>query len=205
MKLITKSTYLMAAAALFLSAGMLATAQVKTGSKALDFTLKDTTGQSHSLSDFKGKTVVLEWTNADCPFVKKHYDSGNMQKIQKQLTDDGAVWLQIVSSAEGSQGYVTPEKGEKLRKDQKMNSTAMLIDADGKVGKMYGAKTTPHMYIIDEEGMLVYQGAIDDKASTSASDIPDSKNYVLTAYESIKADKPVAEGTTKPYGCGVKY
>ncbi|MEM1058734.1 MAG: redoxin domain-containing protein [Verrucomicrobiota bacterium] len=191
-------------AAIFVGATM-GNAQVKTGEKAPNFTLKDTAGQSHSLSDFAGKTVILEWTNAECPFVKKFYDNGDMQKMQAQMTNDGAVWLQIVSSAEGKQGFVTPEQGQKLRADKDMKSTAMLLDPTGKVGKMYAAKTTPHMYVINDEGVLVYQGAIDDKASANAADVAGANNYVLAAYEAVTEGKEVADATTKPYGCGVKY
>lgn len=195
----------LSALAILLVGAVKATAAVTTGEKAPAFTLKDTTGQEHSLSDFAGKTVVLEWTNADCPFVKKFYDNGDMQKMQEQLTGDDVVWLQIVSSAPGKQGYVTAEQGEKLRQDKKVKSTAKLLDSDGTVGKAYGAKTTPHMFIIDDEGVVVYQGAIDDKPSTNSADVAGANNYVLTAFEEIKADKPVSNATTKPYGCSVKY
>lgn len=196
---------LLSAVAVLLVGAVKATAEVATGAKAPAFTLKDTTGQEHSLSDFAGKTVVLEWTNADCPFVKKFYNNGDMQKMQEQLTGEDVVWLQIVSSAPGKQGHVTAEQGEKLRQDKNVKSTAKLLDPDGAVGKAYGAKTTPHMFVVDKEGVVVYQGAIDDKASTSSSDIAGANNYVLTAFEEIKAGKPVSNGTTKPYGCSVKY
>lgn len=195
----------LSALAVFLVGAVKATAAVTTGEKAPAFTLKDTAGKEHSLSDFAGKTVVLEWTNADCPFVKKFYANGDMQKMQGQLTGDDVIWLQIVSSAPGKQGHVTAEQGEKLRQDQGVKSTAKLLDPDGTVGKAYGAKTTPHMFVIDKEGVVVYQGAIDDKASTNSADVAGANNYVLTAFEEIKAGKPVSNGTTKPYGCSVKY
>ncbi len=180
-------------------------AGVETGSSAPDFTLTDTTGVAHRLSDFKGKYVVLEWTNHQCPFVVKHYSSGSMQATQKALTGDGVVWLQIVSSAEGKQGYVTAAEGEALREAQKMASTAMLLDASGEVGRAYGARTTPHMFLINPEGVLVYQGAIDSIKSARVSDLPKATNYVKAAYASAKAGEPVAVESTSPYGCGVKY
>jgi peroxiredoxin len=169
------------------------------------FTLTDSNGKAHSLSDFAGKVVVLEWINHDCPFVKKHYDKGNMQALQKEATDKGAVWLSICSSAEGKQGYQTAEGHNKLAKEKGSNATAILIDADGKVGKAYKAETTPHLYVISAEGKLVYQGAIDDKRSTDAADIATSKNYVREALAAVWEGKPVAEAKTKAYGCGVKY
>ncbi|MDQ8207437.1 thioredoxin family protein [Coraliomargarita sp. SDUM461003] len=180
-------------------------ASVETGAKAPDFTLSDTTGVSHSLSDFAGKYVVLEWTNHHCPFVMKHYGDGDMQALQKSMTEDGVVWLQVVSSAEGKQGYVTAAEGEALRKDKEMLSTAMLLDASGQVGRAYGARTTPHMYLIDPEGTLIYQGAIDSIKSTRQRDIAKAKNYVQAAYDSAQAGEPIADANTVPYGCSVKY
>ena len=169
------------------------------------FTLTDTNGTEHSLSDFEGKVVVLEWFNHGCPFVKKHYDKGNMQALQKSYTDKGVVWLAIVSSAEGNQGYESPEGHNKTAKEKGTNATAILVDADGKVGKAYAAKTTPHMYVIDAEGQLVYQGAIDDKRSTNPDDIASSKNYVSAALDAVLAGEGVEVATTTPYGCSVKY
>jgi peroxiredoxin len=169
------------------------------------FTLTDTNGTEHSLADFKGKVVVLEWFNHGCPFVKKHYDKGNMQALQKTYTDKDVVWLAIISSAEGKQGFDTPEGHNKTAKEKGTNTTAILIDADGTVGKAYGAKTTPHMYVIDAEGQLVYQGAIDDKRSTSPDDIASSKNYVSAALDAVLAGEAVEVAKTTPYGCGVKY
>lgn len=197
--------HLLLIAAAVLAYALPAQAAVETGSAAPDFTLTDTTGQEHSLSDFKGKFVVLEWTNHLCPFVVKHYSSGNMQSLQEQLTADGAVWLQIVSSAEGKQGHVSPEEGEALRESQDVNSTAMLLDSDGTVGKAYDARTTPHMYLINPDGVLVYQGAIDSIRSTDPADIDKAENYLLSAYSQAKAGEPVEKGTTQPYGCSVKY
>lgn len=179
--------------------------EAKVGSDAPAFTLKDTTGKTHSLSDFKGKFVVLEWFNEGCPFVQKHYSSGNMQKLQKEYTGKDVVWLSINSSAPGEQGHVTPESASKTIKDWKMDATKLLLDHDGKVGKMYGAKTTPHMFVINKEGKLIYQGAIDSKATPNTTDIASSANYVKVALDNSMAGKPVATTSTKPYGCAVKY
>ena len=180
-------------------------AEVTTGAAAPDFTLTDTSGASHKLSDFKGKTVVLEWVNHGCPFVVKHYSPGNMQGLQAESTGKGVVWLSICSSAEGKQGYYTAEGWQKLNAEKGGKATAILLDPEGTVGKLYGAKTTPHMYVINAEGTLVYQGAIDDKPSTDSDDIPGAKNYVKAALDEVLAGKPVTTGQTKPYGCGVKY
>jgi peroxiredoxin len=180
-------------------------ASVETGTTAPNFTLTDTTGVTHSLSDFKGKYVVLEWTNHKCPFVVKHYTKGDMQATQKAMADEGAIWLQIVSSAPGKQGHVTAAAGEALRKELAMNSTAMLLDESGEVGKAYDARKTPQMYLINPEGVLIYQGAIDSNPSTRQSDIADATNYVVAAYTSAKAGEPVKNATTSAYGCGIKY
>ena len=180
-------------------------AEVTTGAAAPDFTLTDTSGASHKLSDFKGKPVVLEWVNHGCPFVVKHYSKGNMQGLQADYTGKGVVWLSICSSAEGKQGYDTAEGWQKLNTEKGGKATAILLDPEGTVGKLYGAKTTPHMYVINAEGTLVYQGAIDDKPSTDSDDIPGAKNYVKAALDEVLAGKPVTTGQTKPYGCGVKY
>jgi hypothetical protein len=180
-------------------------AEVTTGAAAPDFTLTDTSGTSHKLSDFKGKTVVLEWVNHGCPFVVKHYVKGNMQGLQADYTSKDVVWLSICSSAEGKQGYFTAQEWQKLNAEKGGKATAILLDAEGTVGKLYGAKTTPHMYVINAEGTLVYQGAIDDKPSTESDDIPGAKNYVKAALDEVLAGQPVTTGQTKPYGCGVKY
>ena len=180
-------------------------AAVKTGDAAPDFTLTDTTGATHSLSDFKGKYVVLEWTNHQCPFVNKFYSKGDMQAFQAEVTGDGAVWLQIVSSAKGKQGYVTAAEGEALRVSQKMASTAMLLDSNGLVGKQYNAKTTPHMFLINPEGVLVYQGAIDSIRSTRSADIASAVNYLEKAYAAATAGESIDPDTTTPYGCSFKY
>lgn len=169
------------------------------------FTLADLEGNDHSLSDFEGKVVVLEWFNEGCPFVKKHYREGHMQALQETYTDKGVVWLTIVSSAPGQQGHDTAEGHKETVEEWKINSTAFLMDEDGTVGKAYGAKTTPHMFVINKEGEIVYQGAIDDKRSTDPDDIADSKNYVRTALEAVLAGEDVGIPSTNPYGCSVKY
>ena len=175
------------------------------GSAAPDFSLKDTKGKAHSLSQYKGKFVVLEWFNPECPFVKKHYGSDNMQKLQQDATGKGVVGLTIDSSAEGKEGYLTAEQADKVTSQWKTKETALLLDTEGTAGKAYGAKNTPNMVIINPEGKIIYEGAIDSKASPNPADIPTSTNYVKTALDEAMAGKPVSNPTTKPYGCGVKY
>ena len=184
---------------------------VSPGSAAPDFTAKDSTGKTVKLSDYKGKTVVLEWLNYGCPFIKKHYGSGNMQALQAEAKKEGVIWLSVISSAKGKQGAVTPAQAEKDRKAHGSNATAVILDSEGVVGKLYSAKTTPHMFVIDPAGKLVYQGAIDDKPSTEVEDVKGARNYVreaLTAeIEAVKTGKPakIAVAETKSYGCSVKY
>lgn len=182
-----------------------ALAAPKLGEKAPDFTLTDTNGKPHQLSKLTGKTVVLEWLNHECPFVKKHYDSNNMQKLQKEYTGKGVVWFSVNSGAAGKQGAFTPEKSNQVTKEKNASPTAVLLDGDGKVGKAYGAKTTPHMYIVDPKGLLVYAGGIDDKPTTEVSDVPAAKNFVAQALNEVLAGKPVSQAATTPYGCSVKY
>lgn len=179
--------------------------EAKINEKAPAFTLKDTQGNDISLSDYSGKIVVLEWINYGCPFVKKHYDSKNMQQLQKKYTDKGVIWLAICSSAEGKQGYMSNDEIIKMNKEKGVAFSAYLIDDTGKVGKAYGARTTPHMYVIDKSGKLVYAGAIDDKPSTDQSDIDGAKNYVADAINDLMNGREVKEQVSKPYGCGVKY
>jgi len=180
-------------------------ADLATGSPAPEFTLTDTQGNAHSLSSFRGKYVVLEWVNHGCPFVVKHYSSGNMQALQKEAKEKGAVWLSICSSSEGKQGHMSNDEWNAKNTEVGSACDAVLIDEDGTVGKLYSAKTTPHMYIINPEGNLIYQGAIDDTKSTDADDIPKSENYVRSALTQAMAGEPVAKAQTQPYGCGVKY
>jgi peroxiredoxin len=175
------------------------------GTAAPDFTLASSTGKQVSLSEFKGKYVVLEWWNHQCPFVRKHYDSGNMQKVQKELTGKGVVWLTIVSSKEGAQGYVTPEDANQIMKAEKGSPTYILHDTTGVVGKKYDAKTTPQMVLISPNGDVIYDGAIDSMATTRISDLEKAENYLLKAYAEASAGKPVSTPKTKPYGCNVKY
>lgn len=183
------------------------TLALTTGEKAPDFTLMGLNPKSKEvrLSDFKGKYVVLEWLNHGCPFVRKHYDSGNMQALQKKFTEQNVIWLSIISSAQGKQGYVDENGAIKDKTSNKSSATDVLLDPTGKVGKLYEAKTTPHMFIIDKDGRLVYQGAIDDKADTEKDSIPSAKNYVATALTELMKGKPVTAHTTKSYGCAVKY
>ncbi len=175
------------------------------GSKAPDFSLTDINGKPVALADFKGKTVVLEWTNPGCPFVRKHYDSGNMQQLQKKWADKGVTWLSICSSAAGKEGSLSAAEWSKQIADDKSSAAATLLDGDGKVGKAYGAKTTPHMFVINGEGNLVYKGAIDDKPTYKSSDIKGSKNYVDAALAETMAGKKVTVASTEAYGCSVKY
>ena len=183
----------------------MAFAQPEIGQPAPAFTLSDCSGTEHSLSDFKGKTVVLEWVNHGCPFVVKHYASGNMQKLQEDATGKGVVWLSICSSAPGKQGHMSAADAKAKCDAVGAKSTAYLLDEDGQVGKLYGAKTTPQMAVINAEGVLVYQGAIDDKPSTDQADIEGATNYVVAALDEVLAGKPVTTAETKPYGCSVKY
>ena len=173
--------------------------------KAPAFKLVDNEGKIYSLSDFAGKYVVLEWVNFDCPFVGKHYGSGNMQNLQKTYRDKNVVWLSICSSAEGKQGYFIGDELTDRLKKEKATPTAYLLDTDGKVGKMYNAKTTPHMYIINPKGELIYAGGIDDKPSTKKEDLKDARNYVSEVLDAALEGQPLPLQTSKPYGCSVKY
>ena len=175
------------------------------GSAAPDFSVSDSKGKTQSVSQYKGRHVVLEWFNPECPFVKKHYGSGNMQKLQEEFTGKGVVWLSIDSSAPGKEGNLTPEQAEKKSAEWKTHSTALLLDQDGKAGQAYGAKNTPHMFVINPEGKIVYEVAIDSKASANPADIAGATNYVKAALEESLAGKPVSTANTKPYGCSVKY
>lgn len=175
------------------------------GQKAPDFTLKDVDGNDVSLSSFAGKPVVLEWTNDKCPYVVKHYDSGNMQKLQEKYTGQGVTWLTINSSAQGKQGFVSAADAKQIISEKKAKATDYLFDTDGTVGRLYDAKTTPHMYVIDGEGTLVYAGAIDSDDSFKPETIAGATNYVAAALDSLSAGKPIEVASTKAYGCGVKY
>ena len=175
------------------------------GSAAPDFSAPDTNGKTHSLSQYKGKYVVLEWFNPECPFVKKHYGSDNMQKLQHEYTGKGVVWLTIDSNALGTEGNITPDQAQKIMASWKTKQTALLLDPESKVARSYGAKNTPNMVIINPEGKIIYRGAIDSKATPNPSDIPNSTNYVKAALDQSLSGKSVSTPETKPYGCSVKY
>lgn len=181
-------------------------AAAEIGRPAPDFTLSDIDGASHKLSDFKGKIVVLEWNNPDCPIVHKHYDSGNLPHLQKTHMAKGVVWLLINSGAPGKEGAdYTSAQIKSWLEERDSNPTAYLRDSDGAVGHLYGAKTTPHLFVIDANGVLVYEGAIDSIRSADAADIPRAENYVSEALQSVEAGLQVAKPATQPYGCPVKY
>src|SRR5947208_3421195 len=175
------------------------------GTAAPDFSLTDAKGETYSPSQYKGKYVVLEWFNPECPFVKKHYGSGNMQKLQQEYTSKGVVWLTIDSNAPGTEGNLTSEQAAQKMADWKTHQTALLLDPEGKAGRAYGAKNTPNMVVINPEGKLIYEGAIDSKATPNPADIPSSTNYVKVALDESLAGKPVTIANTRPYGCSVKY
>ncbi len=200
-----KTTASLLALSLLLALPATLRAEAKPGEAAPVFTLTDTHGKEHSLADFKGKYVVLEWVNRDCPFVVKHYESKNMQKTQEAVGGEDTVWLSIISSASGNQGHQTPKQANAWKKEQGSEATAILLDESGKVGKDYGAKTTPHMFVINPEGKVVYAGAIDSNASADKADVEKAENYVKNAVTAAKAGKPVEPASTQPYGCAVKY
>jgi peroxiredoxin len=198
-----KSALVLAAA--FVLSATAALAEVKVGEAAPAFTAKDSNGASVSLTDFKGKYVVLEWTNADCPFVKKHYGSGNMQALQKQAKEKGVVWLSVISSAPGKQGHVDGAGANQLTSSRGAAPAHVLLDEKGVLGKTYDARTTPHMFLIDPSGKLIYMGGIDSVSSADQADVKDAKPYVKLAMEAALAGQPIADNNTKPYGCSVKY
>jgi peroxiredoxin len=200
-----KTKLILTALAIFVARAIYATEVPPVGSSAPDFSLTDAKGKAHSLSEYKGKYVVLEWFNPECPFVKKHYGSGNMQKLQEDYTGKGVVWLTIDSSAPGTEGNLTPEQAQKKMTEWKTRQTALLLDPEGKAGRAYGAKNTPDMIVVNPEGKIVYEGAIDSKATPNPADIPNSTNYVKVALDESMAGKSVSTSSTKPYGCSVKY
>jgi peroxiredoxin len=178
---------------------------LRVGEAAPAFTATDSYGHQHSLTQYQGKFVVLEWHNQGCPYVRKHYESGNMQKLQKYWTSKGVIWLTVISSAPGEQGYVTAGQENDYVKQMGAAPTAVLLDPQGSLGHLYGAKTSPHMFVINPQGQLIYEGAIDNKPTTDQSDIAGATNYVAAALEQAMAGKPVAVATSRPYGCSVKY
>jgi peroxiredoxin len=188
-----------------LAAFALTVSAARVGDPAPDFTGTDSNGQTHKLSEYRGKYVVLEWTNNGCPFTRKHYTSGNMQNLQKEWTAKGVVWLTILSSAPGAQGYMTASAENAYIARVHADPTAALLDPTGAIGHEYDARTTPDMYIIDPSGKLIYAGAIDDHPTTDPSDIPHSTNYVSNALTESMAGQPVQTSYTRPYGCSVKY
>jgi peroxiredoxin len=196
-----KSTALFVSMVLAGSAALAATV----GQPAPAFSATDAAGKPVSLADFKGRTVVLEWVNPDCPYVRKHYDSANMQATQKGATGKGVVWLAVNSTAPSHVDHRKPADMADWMQAQKAAATHTLMDSDGKVGRAYGARTTPHMYIVDAKGTLVYAGGIDDRPSANPADVKTAKNHVNAALADIAAGRPVAQASTRPYGCSVKY
>lgn len=205
-KFITKMAIASAAA---LALAGTAQAKIETGSNVSDMNVVDSNGVTHKLSDYAGKRVVLEWTNHDCPYVVKHYspdhEGGNMQNLQKQAAEDDVVWLSIISSSPGQQGYVSGKRANELTESRAAAPEAVVLDAAGIMGRTFSAKTTPHMFVIDETQTLVYQGAIDSIKSTRPKHIPLATNYVAEALTALKDGRAIAKGETKPYGCSVKY
>jgi peroxiredoxin len=179
--------------------------EAKVGEAAPQFTLKNAKGTDVSLKSFAGSTVVLEWFNPGCPFVKKFYANGDMQKFQKEARNKGVIWLTINSNAAGKQGHIAQQDADDTMRDLTMQSNELLLDPTGAVGKSYGARTTPHMFVIDSKGNVAYAGAIDSTPSTRSSDIASSTNYVLAAIDALAANKPISVSDTEPYGCSVKY
>jgi peroxiredoxin len=200
-----KTKLLLTALTCLASTSLFAADSPAVGNAAPDFSVSDSKGKTQSVSQYKGKYVVLEWFNPDCPFVKKHYGSGNMQKLQEEFTGKGVVWLSVDSSASGKEGNLTAEQAEKKMAELKMHSSALLLDQDGKAGQAYGAKNTPHMFVINPDGKLIYAGAIDSKATPNPADIPTSTNYVKAALDESMAGKAVTTSSSRPYGCSVKY
>jgi peroxiredoxin len=182
-----------------------AAAKPEAGQPAPGFAAIDTSGKTWSLADVVGKTVILEWTNHDCPYVRKHYAGGNMQSLQKEAAAAGYVWLSVISSAPGKQGHVSPAEADALTEERGAAPTAVLLDPQGVMGRAYGAQTTPHMYVIDGSGTLVYMGGIDDRPTSDPADLEGATNYVRLALADLAAGRPVGNPVTRPYGCSVKY
>lgn len=204
MALLSRNSFLFVALIALLPLTM-AAQSARVGEPAPQFTATDSHGQPHSLAEYKGKYVVLEWHNQGCPYTQKHYVSGNMQELQKEWTDKGVVWFTVISSAPGQQGYVTASEENTYLARMRADPTAALLDSDGKVGRLYGAKTTPEMYVVDPQGKLIYEGAIDNRPTPDLSDIKGADNYLSDALTEALAGKPVAVSYTRSYGCSVKY
>jgi AhpC/TSA family protein len=177
----------------------------KVGEAAPDFAATDTNGKVHKLSEYQGKFVVLEWSNRGCPYTQKHYNSGNMQKLQREWAGQGVIWLTVISSAPGKQGYVTASEENAYIKQVNAAPTAVLLDPTGALGHLYDAKTTPHIFVINPNGVLIYNGAIDDRPTTDVTDINGAKNYVTATLEEAESGRPVSVPSSRPYGCSVKY
>jgi peroxiredoxin len=192
-------------AALVSPAGVAAADPLEIGRPAPDFSATDSAGTVRHLADFRGKTVVLEWTNADCPYTRKHYTSGNMQSLQELARQRGVIWLSVISSAPGKQGYVNGSEADALSRSRHAVPAAVLLDPSGVVGRLYGAKTTPHMFVIDGRGDLRYMGGIDSIATAEVADIPKAEPYLKEALLAVVDDKPVSNPVTRPYGCSIKY
>lgn len=182
-----------------------AAASVRTGTAAPGFTGTDSRGAQHTLDSHRGKVVVLEWTNHECPYTVKHYVTGNMQALQRQVTADGGIWYTVASSRPGTQGHVNGLEADKLTDDRNASPSAVLLDPKGDIGRLYGASTTPHMFIVDRTGTLVYMGAIDDQPSANRATVKGARNYVREALDALAEGRPVAMASTRPYGCTVKY
>jgi peroxiredoxin len=200
-----KTKLLLSLAASLVATALFAADSPPVGSTAPDISATDSKGKTQTLSQYKGKYVVLEWFNPECPFVKKHYGGGNMQKLQQEFTGKGVVWLTIDSSAPGTEGNLTAEQANAKITEWKAHSTAFLLDPDGKAGRSYGAKNTPHMFIINPDGKVIYEGAIDSKPTANPSDIANATNYVKVALDESLAGKTVTTPSSRPYGCSVKY
>lgn len=200
-----KTKLLLTAITTLAAASLYAEGVPPVGSAAPDFSAPDTNGKTQSLTEYKGKYVVLEWFNPECPFVKKHYGGGNMQNLQKEYTDKGVVWLTVDSNAPGSEGNITADQAKKIMDGWKTHQTALLLDPESKIAKAYGAKNTPNMVVIGPDGKIVYEGAIDSKASPNPADIPTSTNYVKAALDQALGGKAVSNAQTKPYGCHITY
>jgi peroxiredoxin len=200
-----RSTSILGGAAVALLCAVIAQASVSVGQSAPDFKVKDTNGKEQSLSAYKGKFVVLEWTNPGCPFVQKHYDTANMPATQKAAESKGVVWLTVSSTAKDAGDYKQPADLAAWLKQKGAQPTAVLMDDDGKIGQAYGARTTPHMFVIDPQGKLVYAGAIDSKATARKDDVKGATNYVKVALDEALAGKSISKATSEPYGCSIKY
>jgi peroxiredoxin len=195
----------LALAALLMTADTLAAPPPEVGKPAPPFTGTDTAGKTWSLDDLAGQPVILEWTNHDCPYVRKHYDADNMQGLQREAAEQGYVWLSVISSAPGKQGHVSPAEADDLSQRREAAPAAVLLDPEGTIGRAYGARTTPHMYLIDGEGTLRFMGGIDDRPTSNPADIPGATNHVRAAMADLAAGRAVAQAVTRPYGCSVKY